>query len=71
MVGARVVLLGADGFRSKTTIAHFWRNVARFRATFFSAVPTVYSTLLATPIDGSTCRRCAMRYAAPRPCRPS
>jgi fatty-acyl-CoA synthase len=61
MVGARVVLLGADGFRSKTTIGHFWRNVARFRATFFSAVPTVYSMLLATPIDGSDVS--SLRYA--------
>ena len=61
MVGARVVLLGADGFRSKTTIGHFWRNVARFRATFFSAVPTVYSTLLTTPIDGSDVS--SLRYA--------
>jgi fatty-acyl-CoA synthase len=61
MVGARAVLLGADGFRSRTTIAHFWRNVARFRATFFSAVPTVYSTLLATPIDGVDVS--SLRYA--------
>jgi fatty-acyl-CoA synthase len=61
MVGARAVLLGADGFRSKTTIAHFWRNVARFGATFFSAVPTVYSTLLATPIDGIDVS--SLRYA--------
>ena len=61
MVGAKVVLLGADGFRSKTTIGHFWRNVARFRATFFSAVPTVYSTLLATPIDGIDVS--SLRYA--------
>lgn len=61
MAGARVVLLGSDGFRSKTTIGHFWRNVARFRATFFSAVPTVYSTLLATPIDGTDVS--SLRYA--------
>jgi fatty-acyl-CoA synthase len=61
MVGARVVLLGADGFRSKSTIAHFWRNVARWKASFFSAVPTVYSTLLATPIDGADVS--SLRYA--------
>ena len=61
MAGARVVLLGADGFRSKTTIAHFWRNVARWRASFFSAVPTVYSTLLATPIGDADVS--SLRYA--------
>jgi fatty-acyl-CoA synthase len=61
LVGAKVVLLGADGFRSKTTIGHFWRNVARFHATFFSAVPTVYSALLATPIDGNDVS--SLRYA--------
>ncbi len=53
MVGAKVVLLGADGYRSKSTIQHFWRNVARFRATFFSAVPTVYASLLTVPIGGA------------------
>ena len=61
MVGARAVLLGADGFRSKTMIAHFWRNVARWKASFFSAVPTVYSTLLATPIDDADVS--TLRYA--------
>jgi fatty-acyl-CoA synthase len=61
MVGARVVLLGAEGYRSKTAIAHFWRNVARFRASFFSAVPTIYSTLLGVPIDGSDIS--SLRYA--------
>jgi len=61
MVGAKVVLLGADGFRSKTTIGHFWRNVERFRATFFSAVPTVYSTLLSTPVEGIDVS--SLRYA--------
>ena len=61
MVGARAVLLGADGFRSKTAIAHFWRNVERWKASFFSAVPTVYSTLLATPIDGADVS--SLRYA--------
>ena len=61
MAGARAVLLGADGFRSKTAIAHFWRNVERWRASFFSAVPTVYSTLLATPIGGADVS--SLRYA--------
>ncbi len=61
MVGAKVVLLGAEGYRSKTAIAHFWRNVERFRASFFSAVPTIYSTLLGVPIDGADMS--SLRYA--------
>lgn len=61
MVGAKVVLLGADGFRSKSAVQNFWRNVERFRATFFSAVPTIYSTLLGVPIDGADVS--SLRYA--------
>ena len=61
MAGARVVLLGADGFRNRTAVNHFWRNVARFRASFFSAVPTIYSTLLSVPIDGADVS--SLRYA--------
>ena len=69
LVGAKVVLLGAEGYRSKTAIAHFWRNVERFRATFFSAVPTIYSTLLGVPIDGAdvSSLRYAICGAAPMP----
>jgi len=61
MVGAKVVLLGAEGYRSKVAVTHFWRNVERFRATFFSAVPTIYSTLLGVPIGGADVS--SLRYA--------
>ena len=61
LVGARVVLLGADGYRSKTAVQHFWRNVERFHASFFSAVPTIYSTLLGVPIGGADVS--SLRYA--------
>ena len=69
MVGAKVVLLGAEGYRSKAAITHFWRNVERFRATFFSAVPTIYSTLLGVPIGGAdvSSLRYAICGAAPMP----
>ena len=69
MVGAKVVLLGAEGYRSKVAITHFWRNVERFRATFFSAVPTIYSTLLGVPIGGAdvSSLRYAICGAAPMP----
>jgi fatty-acyl-CoA synthase len=69
MVGAKVVLLGAEGYRAKSTISHFWRNVERFRASFFSAVPTIYSTLLGVPIAGAdiSSLRYAICGAAPMP----
>lgn len=69
MAGAKVVLLGADGYRSRATIPHFWRNVERFRASFFSAVPTIYSTLLGVPIAGAdlSSLRYAVCGAAPMP----
>ncbi len=69
MVGAKVVLLGAEGFRSKETISHFWRNVERFRASYFSAVPTVFSSLLGVPLAGAdvSSLRYALCGAAPMP----
>jgi fatty-acyl-CoA synthase len=68
MAGARVVLLGADGYRSPGTIQGFWRNVERFRASFFSGVPTIYSMLLGVPIDADVSSlRYALCGAAPMP----
>lgn len=69
LVGAKVVLLGAEGYRSKEAIGHFWRNVERFRASYFSAVPTVCSSLLGVPIDGAdlSSLRYAICGAAPMP----
>ena len=48
-VGAHVVLLASAGFRDPRTFAAFWRSVERYRATFFSSVPTVLSALLNVP----------------------
>jgi fatty-acyl-CoA synthase len=63
-----VVLLGADGYRSPGTIPGFWRNVERFRASFFSGVPTIYSMLLGVPIDADVSSlRYALCGAAPMP----
>ena len=69
LVGAKVVLLGAEGFRSKTAVRHFWKSVERFGASFFSAVPTIYSRLLGVPIDGAdvSSLRYAICGAAPMP----
>lgn len=61
MAGARVVLLGANGYRQKTALGNFWRTVERFDASFFSAVPTVFAALLGVPIDGA--RLSSLRFA--------
>jgi fatty-acyl-CoA synthase len=52
-VGAHVVLLSPAGYREPRTLAAFWRSVERYRATFFSSVPTVLAALLAVPRDGA------------------
>jgi fatty-acyl-CoA synthase len=44
--GAHLVVLGPQGFRHPTVVQNFWQIARRFRATVFSAVPTVYAGLL-------------------------
>lgn len=51
--GAQLVLLSAQGFRHPDIIGDFWRIVQHFRATAFSAVPTVYAALLSVDPAGS------------------
>jgi fatty-acyl-CoA synthase len=51
-VGAHVVLLSPLGYRNPRVLSSFWRSVERYRATLFSAVPTVLSALLNVPRGG-------------------
>ncbi len=44
--GAAALLCGEQGYRNKAMMADFWPIVARFRATLFSGVPTIYASLL-------------------------
>ncbi len=46
LVGASIAL------RPRFDLEDFWPAVARFRPTYFTAVPTVYSRLLASPPEG-------------------
>ena len=47
------LLAGASiALRPRFDVADFWPAVARFRPTYFTAVPTVYSRLLAAPDPG-------------------
>ncbi len=49
-MGAHVVMLSPMGYRDPAIIKNFYRIVARYRANFFSAVPTVLSTLMEIPV---------------------
>ena len=49
-LGGHVVMLSPMGYRDPAIIKNFYRIVERYRANFFSAVPTVLSTLLEVPV---------------------
>jgi fatty-acyl-CoA synthase len=69
MAGASTVLLSPAGYRNPVVIRDFWKIVARYRATLFSAVPTVYGALLDVPVEDADIG--SLRYgtcgAAPMP----
>ena len=50
--GATVLLAGLQGYRTPGVIAGFWKLVERYRVNYFSAVPTVYASLLEVPVAG-------------------
>jgi fatty-acyl-CoA synthase len=47
--GAHVVLGTPYGYRGDGVVARFWEIVAHYRINFFSAVPTLYASLLDIP----------------------
>jgi len=51
MRGGRVVLLTPSGYRDRAVVANFFKIAERFGASYFSAVPTVYSALLQVPCE--------------------
>jgi fatty-acyl-CoA synthase len=67
--GATVVLLSPAGYRDRAIIQNFFKIIERYRATFFSAVPTVYAALLQVPLAGEdlSSLRYAICGAAPMP----
>jgi fatty-acyl-CoA synthase len=69
MRGDHVVLATPEGYRGKNVIARFWDIVARFRVSTFSAVPTLYSAVLETPIGDNdlSSLKFAICRAAPMP----
>ena len=48
--GATILLGSPQGYRGPGVIPNFWKIVDHYKINFFSAVPTVYSTLLDLPI---------------------
>jgi fatty-acyl-CoA synthase len=50
--GAHVILGTPQGYRGEGVIARFWELVEHHRINFFSAVPTIYATLLQQPTQG-------------------
>jgi len=67
--GATVLLAGMQGYRTPGLLAGFWKLIERYRVNFFSAVPTVYASLLEVPIAGAdvSSLRYAICGAAPMP----
>ena len=49
-MGGHVVMLSPMGYRDPSIIKNFYKIVERYRANFFSAVPTVLSTLMDIPV---------------------
>lgn len=52
-IGAHVVILSPMGYRDPTIIQNFYKIVERYKAVFFSCVPTVLSVLLDVPQEGA------------------
>jgi fatty-acyl-CoA synthase len=48
--GAHVVLGTPQGYRGEGVVKRFWEIVAHHRINFFSAVPTLYASLLDVPV---------------------
>ncbi|MBP0593829.1 acyl-CoA synthetase [Paraburkholderia sp. LEh10] len=48
--GAHVVLGTPNGYRGDDVVERFWEIVAHYRINFFSAVPTLYASLLQIPV---------------------
>ncbi|SDS86441.1 fatty-acyl-CoA synthase [Halopseudomonas sabulinigri] len=52
MRGDSVLIGSAKGYRGDGVLENFWALVERYRVSFFSGVPTVYSSLLQYPVGG-------------------
>jgi fatty-acyl-CoA synthase len=68
LCGRHVVWAGPLGYRDRSLFGVFWKLVERYRIAVMSAVPTVYATLAALPVDADlTSLRMPIVGAAPLP----
>ncbi len=67
--GAEIIVAAPAGFRTPGLLSDFWKIVEKYRITFFSGVPTIYSGLLQVPVGGAdlSSLRVAICGAAPMP----
>ena len=67
--GESVILGTPQGYRGEGVIKNFWRMVEHFRINFFSAVPTVFASLLQQPVGSAdvSSLQYALCGAAPMP----
>ncbi len=54
LVGAEVLIASSEGFRNPQLISDFWRLTEKYKLSYFSGVPTIYSDLLKNKI-GNYC----------------
>ncbi|MEX3939940.1 acyl-CoA synthetase [Paraburkholderia sp. BR10937] len=67
--GAHVILGTPQGYRGEGVVARFWEMVEYHRINFFSAVPTLYASLLQVPVGRHdvSCLEYGLCGAAPMP----
>ena len=52
LTGSHVLLATPQGYRNPTLMQNFWKIIERYKVSFFSGVPTIYSALLEVPSQG-------------------
>ncbi|MDY0249918.1 MAG: acyl-CoA synthetase [Pseudomonas sp.] len=69
LTGSHVLLATPQGYRSPTLMENFWKIIERYKVSFFSGVPTIYSALLEVPSQGYdlSSLKYALCGAAPMP----
>ena len=61
LTGSHVLLATPQGYRNPTLMQNFWKIIERYKVSFFSGVPTIYSALLEIPSQG--CDLSHLKYA--------
>ncbi len=69
LTGSHVLLATPQGYRTPALMQNFWKIIERYKVSFFSGVPTIYSALLEVPSQGYdlSSLKYALCGAAPMP----